>query len=188
MYSSTVCTAGNFYTLTLHITNNTANIAYDKIFIATLTYTFHNKSFAIMCAGSHNIAAVVNSFINSTITAKVTYYTADIMRTAYFVFAVSCISNICINSTANNAAYITGSIIFIIISLVIYIFCIITFAAAYIASISYIFYCTTVRRTTGNTTNVSNIYIYRNNTVIKRDASRKLVYIRYICMIIIFIC
>ena len=194
MYRTTICALSYINIISIHITYNAADIA-NYIFTVIIGITkicsdsFPHKVISKTSAGCHNVAAVINAVSNgimrssfvSIITntaAKITCYAAYIMRAADFVFLISCICNIGVNSTANYTAYIT-SIIKIIASLL---------SAAYIASISYIFYCTTVRRTTSNTTDVSNIYIYRNNTVIKRAASRKIIFIRYICMIIIFIC
>ena len=98
------------------------------------------------------------------------------MCAAHFVFTVSCIANISINSTSNNTAYITSCIIFILISITICKFLAFFIATtAYIAAVSYIFNVTffinsairlnSIICFTGNTTNISNINFSSNYTI-----------------------
>ena len=167
MYCTTVTTSGYIYIISIHITSNTTDITYNKFFCLIFingSDNFRYKTTTFTCAGSHNVAAVINAPINSifdtiviiTIT-KITGYTANIVCAAHFVFFVSCVGNISINSTANNAANI-ACIIIIITSL---------FTATYITAVSYIFNVTffinsaiSLNRIicfTGNTAYISNI-------------------------------
>ena len=121
MYRTTICALSYINIISIHITYNAADIAnyiIAVIIISTIICSdgFSSKSFIITCAGCHNVAAVINAVCNSIIfrsitiaaVAKIPRYTANIMRTADFVFTVSSIGNIGINSTANNAAYIAA--------------------------------------------------------------------------------
>ena len=138
MNCTTVSTAGYINIISIKVTDYTAHIANNCFFCPCIsrTYLFFYKTIFITCAGSHNIAAIVNTVSNSIMrsifisaitfsTTKIPCYTANIMRAAHFVFSVSCVGNISINSTANNTANITGVIVVIISTL----------TAAYIAGI-----------------------------------------------------
>ena len=167
MYCTTVATSGYIYIVSIHITSNTTDITYNKFFCLIFingSDNFRFKTTTVTRAGSHNVAAVINAPINSIFDtvviitiAKITGYAANVMCAAHFIFSVSCVGNIGIDSTANNAANIT-CIIIIITSL---------FATAYITAVSYIFNFTffinsaiSLNRIvcfTGNTTYISNI-------------------------------
>ena len=173
MYGTSVSTTSYINIVTVHVTNYAANITYNKFFcliLITGSDNFRYKTITVTCAGSHNVAAVINAPINSIFNiivnitiAKITGNAAYIMCAAHFVFFVSCVGNISINSTANNAANIT-CIIIIITSL---------FTTAYVTAVSYIFNFTffinsaiSLNRIicfTGNTANISNINIYLGN-------------------------
>ena len=142
MYCTTISTAGYINIIAIHITYNATNITYDECFITSITasHMLSHKIISKTSTGSHNIAAVINTAINSTFSAKVTSYTANIMCSAHLVFAVSCISNVGIFCTPHNTAYITGCIIDMISSILL----ICVSSAIDIASISYIFYCAAI--------------------------------------------
>lgn len=135
MYCTTVSTAGYINIISIKVTDYTAHITNNCFFCPCISraHLFCYKTTGIACAGSHNIAAIINAVSNSiirrtviiTAVAKISRYTADIMRAAHFVFTVSSIGNIGINSTANNTANITGIVKIIAV----------LFAAAYITGI-----------------------------------------------------
>ena len=126
MNCTTVCTAGYINIIAVHITNYATHIANNSFFTTSTAtaYPFLHKTTGIACTGSHNVAAVINTVSNSIIlrtiiatVTKITGYAANIMRAADFVFLISCIGNIGINSFTDNATNIACIIIIIAVLL-----------------------------------------------------------------------
>ena len=178
MYCTTVSTAGYINIITIHITNNTTYVAYNKVFISLpiSTYHFSYKLSIITSTGSHNVATIIDTLIDSTFAAKISGYAAYVMGATYGVFFICCISYISINSTANNSAYIASPINMAVIT---------TISDSFSTNVSAVFNIgySTIRRNTCNTADIGYIH-FLYNTICSIVSSGMI----FICSIIIFCC
>ena len=125
MHITAVAAGFNTHRRTIQIACYTANITGDVFFfilvgvVITAGDFISKAAIAFDAAGSHNIAAVVNSVQNAVILficiiyiccTKITGNTAYVHRTADIAFYVIGIGDIAVLSTADNTAYVACSI------------------------------------------------------------------------------
>ena len=152
MHITAVATGFNTHRRTVQIACYTANITGDIFFvIITIVITagdFISKAaIAFDAAGSHNIAAVVNSVQNAVILfififyiccTKITGNTAYVHSTADIAFYVIGIGDIAVFSTADNTAHVACCIMVETARMIISIFIFLYQRGAYIRFVGYI--------------------------------------------------
>ena len=174
MHIAAVTSGFNTHRRTVQIACYTANITGDIFFFilvgVVITAGDFVSKFAILfnAAGSHNIAAVVNSVQNAVIIfiyivniggTKITGNTADVHSTADIAFYVIGIGDIAVLSTADNTAYVAccimveASRIIIVISISLY------QCGAYIRFIGYIHQLAASTAAANNAAHVSCTHI-----------------------------
>ena len=145
MNIATVASGFNMHRRTVQIARYTANITSNIIFL--MCYFFSKATILFNAAGSHNIAAVVNSVQNAVILfifigcicgTKIAGNTAYVHRTADIAFYVIGIGNIAVLGTSDNTAYVACCIMVKAIRMIISIFSFRYQRGAYICFVGYI--------------------------------------------------
>ena len=149
-----VCAGHDVHIISIHVADDAAHIP-DDVFLtagASATHPFFYKAAVITRAGSQNVAAIVDPFLQCAFPAEIARDAAHVVRTANFIFLIGGIGDIRIHSAPDDAAYVAGHVIGIAISL--------SSAAAHIARIQDIRDHAAAGGAAGDASCISNIHIF----------------------------
>ena len=165
MYIATVATGLDMHRRTVQIACYTANITGDILF--NMCFFFSKAAILFNAAGSHNVAAIINSVQNAIILflliiyicrTKIAGNTAYVHCTADIAFYVIGIGDIAVLGTADNTAYIACSIM-VEATRIILAGCFLYQRGAYVCFVGYIPQFTASTAAAHNTAHIGRKYL-----------------------------